>query len=387
MNSSWVIHDNLLLLTPDAQTYYETGREFLTSHYEGESLIRPFLYSVLLYGFHSIGGATLVVFFQMACWVLVGNIIYFTSKSYLKSRAYGIVCMTTFMLNLSLMVYIFHGLTELFSTLLLSLLVYLVLSVKGKFQAHNLIKITLVLALLAVTKPLFYYPFLFFLVFTIFYLVWYKLATSRKLIYLFLAISPVIFQVTFMKVKHNVLKVSTIDDLTFNNYLFAQGLREIEAIDSIELSHAIARTYSGSEKLSYIWENKSTYYSLYINNLWTNIDTDESNFLMSPSKSSKKFADFMDDYNHYLYVLSKWMLLVFLIFFVIDFFKKHLKNHWKMYFIGTILYYIAFSSGISFWQGDRLTIFAIPLWIVLYAIMLQRLWSIFRNVRGQKVAN
>jgi hypothetical protein len=94
----------------------------------------------------------------------------------------------------------------------------------------------------------------------------------------------------------------------------------------------------------------------------------------------------MDDYNHYLFKVSKVMPLIFIIFFLLDLFKRRLKQHWKMYFIGTLIYYVAFSSGISFWQADRLIIFTLPLWVLLYAIMLSRVWSLLQNARKLRQA-
>jgi hypothetical protein len=38
--------------------------------------------------------------------------------------------------------------------------------------------------------------------------------------------------------------------------------------------------------------------------------------------------------------------------------------------LALMLYYILLTSGISFWQGDRLVLPALPLWLVLYSLII-----------------
>jgi len=78
----------------------------------------------------------------------------------------------------------------------------------------------------------------------------------------------------------------------------------------------------------------------------------------------------MDAYNRIYYLISIPFVLLFVFLFFSDLFKKSLKKKWEFYSLGMIFYYIIFSSGISFWQADRLVIFAIPLWITLYAVLI-----------------
>lgn len=368
--------DELLFFNGDSKEYFSTGIEFFKLSETGASIIRPFLYSSILRFLHFFGGAWLVVIFQFMCWLLSANLIYFTIKNRFKPLKIRIIALTVFAINLSLIGYTFTALTEVISTLLLAILTFITLTKENKtFDANFYLKILLLLSLLTVIKPLFYLPFIAFGVVGAFIVI-RKKVNPKFFVYLALVISPVILQVSVMKIKYNVLKVSTIDTLTFDNYLMAQGIREIESISDITESQNMAKSFEKSEKIAYLWEHKSTYLRLYLTNLKENVDAYESNFLY-PNFTIECYYDFMDQYNDLFY----WMSFVFLIgycwFFVIFLLKRKITQHWQLFFLGLLLYYIIFASGISFWQADRLVIFSIPLWITSYILILSH--STIRN--------
>lgn len=387
-NSPWWPSNELLLLTSDANTYFDTGKELFESYSPGYSIIRPFFYPAFLYLIHGLGGAWLVVFVQFLFWVISGNLIFLILKKCTLTVRLSFGFILLFVLNISLIGYTFHGLTELISTFLIAWFIYLLLhSNTNKITASLCIKMLSILALLTVIKPLFQYPFLIFLLFV---LVRFgkEFIQNRGLIVAFvLALSPVVLQISIMKVKHNQLKVSTIDSYTLDRYLVAQGIRKVNGIEDVEASQKMAIAFTKKEQSEFIRNNKGELARLFFTNVKENVDAYESNFMWSEKYTVLEYYDFMDRYNRLLYLISLPIVIIFCLLFVVDFFKKRLNVHWKMYFIGTLLYYIVFSSGISFWQADRLIIFALPLWIVLYAMMLHRLLTFLQSSRKQQAAN
>jgi asparagine N-glycosylation enzyme membrane subunit Stt3 len=61
---------------------------------------------------------------------------------------------------------------------------------------------------------------------------------------------------------------------------------------------------------------------------------------------------------------------IFLVLLVISIYISHKEKEKRNVIIysisGTLIYYILISSGISFWQGDRLVLPSLPIFIFLY---------------------
>jgi len=268
INSPWKISDELLLLTPDSMTYYDTGKEFFTSNFEGSSIIRPFLYASFLYLTHSLGGAYLVVIIQFLLWLASANLVYVTLKKQFLKTNIAVIGLVFFSINVSLIGYSFHGLTEVVSTFLLALLTYILLSSPAKKLDFALsIKVILILALLTAIKPLFYYPFVLFSVISVIINMKFIIRSKISLVFLLLAFSPVVLQISIMKTKHDVMNVSTIGSSTFNRYLLAQGIRDVEKISDVTESENVALKLTDSARIDYLWSHKSLYARLFFNNV------------------------------------------------------------------------------------------------------------------------
>jgi len=110
---------------------------------------------------------------------------------------------------------------------------------------------------------------------------------------------------------------------------------------------------------------------LYFTNITENVDAYESNFLY-PNYTISRYYDFMDSYNSKFFWASLVFVIGFIWLFIVYLFKGKILNHWQMFFLGLLFYYIVFASGISFWQADRLIVFSIPLWIITYNLLLSQ---------------
>ncbi len=371
--------DEILLYTSDAQTYLGAGEEVFSLNKQGFSWTRPYLYSSFLYWGYQIGGSKLIVIAQSFFWLLTANFIYYGVRFISNKKWIQIVAVSLFAINLSLISYIFHGLTEVLSTLLLSIFVYITLKAKTKqFDAYYFVLSTIIFALLTVIKPLFYYPFLVFSIVTIFFHLKTILKTKKLVILLLSAFLIIGTQFFIMYKKYDVIKISAISGLTFDNYILAQGIRKLNDIDDIELSQELARNLSSQEKKKLIFENKSTFLNLYLTNLKDNITGYGTNIILPAKFDVKTYVTFGSEYNKILYVCFLILLPIYIIFCFIDIFLRKIK-HLEFIFIGLLFYYIVFSSGISFFQADRLVLFAIPLWIILYIILIQRMIKVFRR--------
>jgi len=363
--------DALLLYSPDSQEYFSCGIEFYDLSQTGTSFTRPFLFSTILRVLHSIGGTWLVVIFHFLCWCLSANFIYFGLKRRFSNKWIRYISVTIFAFNLSLIGYSFAGLTEVISALILSIIAYItIIKTDRIFDVKYFLQIVLLLSLLSVIKPLFWVPLVVFICVGGIVVV-KKLIQFKYLLILLASLSPVVFQSVVMKLKYNTFKLSKIDTLTFDNYLLAQGIREIDGVVNIAESQAIAKSLNSDEKRAYLWNNKTTYLRLYFTNITENVDAYESNFLY-PNYTIGRYYDFMDSYNSKFFWVSLVFVIGFIWLFIVYLFKGKILNHWQMFFLGLLFYYIVFASGISFWQADRLIVFSIPLWIITYNLLLSQ---------------
>lgn len=375
LNSPLRPSHELLFYSSDSVTYYTAGKEVFDLSAQGTSLTRPFLYSFFLYAVNSIGGAWLLFILQFVMWLASANLIYFSLKNF-KLRMFGqIVGTTLFVANISLMSYQFHGLTEIISVFLGAWLVFLFSKLfKSGYNTKQILGVIFLLALLTVVKPLFQYPFVFALIIGLILFLIKRKYNLKLFLSITLVVLPVVLQLCLMKIKYNEVKISTISELTFRKYIVAQGIREIEGIEDIEESENMALAMNNSDVKTYMWTNRDVYTQLYLANLKDNITGYGRNLLMPPSYTPK-YVDFMSEYNKTNYIAFLVFLPLFLLFCAIDLIKRKLIENWHFLALGFLLYYIIFTSGISFWQAERLTIFSIPFWIVLYLLLIKRVWT------------
>lgn len=380
LNSPFRPSDELLLFTSDSRTYFNAGKEFFDFSAQGDSLIRPFFYSCFLALSYYLGGTWLVVLLQLLFWLTSANLIYYSVRNISEKLIYRVIAVFFFAVNISLISYTFHGLTEIMSVLLLSLITFITCKTfKKGFEFKPAVSILFLFALLTVTKPLFLYPFLFFLLVTGVYFFKTYRKNIKSILLLLLAVTPVLLQLTAMKAKYDILKISEIGSLTFDKYLLAQGIREIESISEVPVSQEIALNMDASEKRHYLWNHRNTFLKFYFKNIQDNVTGYGTNIILPPGKSAPGYIKFMAVYNKILYRIFHVLLLSFVFFSIKDLFSKKRIINWQSTAIGLLLFYIIFSSGISFWQADRLVIFSIPLWITLFFLMLNR----FKKIKNQ----
>lgn len=365
--------DEILLFTSDSITYMSSGNEFFDLHRQGDSWTRPFLYSYFLKQVYNIGGARLIVLFQSLFWLASGNLIFYGIKNISKKPVTRIMAVSAFVINLSLISYIFHGLTELMTVFFLSCITYLTAkSLKKGFDIKYTLSVILLLSLLTVTKPLFLYPLFLFLAAGFIFHIKSFTANPKFILFLVISIAPLIIQYSAMYSKYGVFKISAIGELTFDKYLLSQGIRKIEHIQDIDESQNMALNMSKKEKVSYVLKHKRTYLSLYSGNIKDNITGYGTSIILPAGYHVKGYVNFMSGYNQVHYYAFLIFLPVFLTFSAIDLFTKPFSN-WQQLLLGIVLYYIILTSGISFWQADRLVIFSIPLWITLYTLLIIRI--------------
>ncbi|MGB3948046.1 MAG: hypothetical protein WBM13_08675 [Bacteroidia bacterium] len=359
-----------MFTTYDSTTYVHTSNEFYKFSEIGFSNFRPFLFPLILLIVLNTIGVTGLWLMQVVFWFVAVNLLYFSIKRATDNKLLGYIGALLMATNFSLLGLTMQCLTEVTTILLLSFFLYTTVvyinRIQSLFYFH---RVLILFVLLSVVKPVFYIPLLFilFIILPLFYLKKYKNA-PRKIIILFALLLPLFFQLTLMKVKYNVFTISLISSETFRNYLFAQGMQQNELCSLSEAREKIT-SFTSADVNAYVFENKALYFSLYLQNLKSNLNG-FSSFLIGPRGFIYTgWAMYMTVVNtiyfylHILFIVPLLLLLYYL--------RKRAFVLFLLLLIPLlVVYYIFLTSPVSFNEGDRLIITTLPLWIFVYLLAI-----------------
>ena len=242
-----------------------------------------------------------------------------------------------------------------------------------------------ILVVLAVIKPIFFLPVLvmLFIILPIFYFKKY-IQKPKSLIMLILIITPLLFQITIMKVKYNTFSFTNITSEGIKMYILAQGVEQNNSID-LEGAREITKKYTPQEVSSYIFNNKMLYTKIYLQNLQNAIKSVPCFILYSYNFYQAEIVNYMilvNTFYYYLHIIFAIPILIFLYFA----YKRKEMNYYLVPLIFPLLlaYYILLISAISFGEGDRHVLISLPLWIFLYTLTLDYMFKrgLFKSFLG-----
>lgn len=368
------VSDSVLFSTPDAQQYLATGYEFYDFTQTGASDVRPFLYPLLIRMVHGTGGAWALWFVQLLCWQGSANFIFLSLQRATRKTGFAIAGSLVYAVNLSAIVITLHGLTETVTILLLSCLLYVIAARDTEKPLRTIHRVLLLLVLLTTVKPLFYIPLLLVLAALPFFTFRLYRQQPRRIFILVLLLLPLVYQLTLMKVKYNTVTVSHITEKTLRNYLLAQGVQQTDG-GTWDEAMAKAQAMPGDAVSSHLLSHKKMYTSLLYENLHGNIAANATYLLFPAQYEQPFFATCMKHMNtvyyylHLLFVLP-WLLALYL--------SRRSRNRDALLLLavaGLFNFYILLTSAISFWQGDRLVLPALPVFAVLYPFTVYLLYQ------------
>lgn len=372
----------LLFSTPDSITYLDVANWISHGTPTESTSVRPILYPLFLSIFLKLTGNMGIIIIQSALWLLTVNLVFSSIKRLTKNILFACIGCGIIAINLSLLSLTAHALTEVTTVFLLSLLVYLITLKRESFREPGFIlTILLMLVLLTLVKPIFFLPIIL-VVFVLIPLFHFKrLLLQRRLLFtLLLILTPLLCQMTWVASKHGHFSVSTIGSLTFSRYIVAQGIIQIEGL---EYQNAVdkAEKFSTQEKLNYLKQNALTYSKIFFKNIKGNIQGAPT-FLSYPIENSNpKPTAFMKKYNNTTLYLH-FIFLIIALFTIIQLWRT---SRYPLMIMIVILFvlnsYLIVMTGISYWQGDRLTLPAIALWSVLYPVLS---FYVIQKLKNQK---
>lgn len=377
------VTERLMFSTVDSVTYWLSGNEFYKFNVAGYSEIRPFLYPLIIVVVHNIFGTYGLWIMQMLFWFLAINLIFVSLKKITASRIVSFTGCFIIALNMSYYVLTFIALTEVTINFLIAILIYFTASNINRLNSLRFYHGCLFLFVtLAVIKPIFYLPTLLMLFFIlpIFYFKKYK-GNLLGVFKLLLIITPLLFQLTLMKVKYGSFTFSKIGPNTLSWGMLSQGVQQNNNI-SLDAARAIAQNFSYSQRVSYLLDNKLLYTQIYFQNLRENIKALPCFILYPNNFTQPVIVNYMIIVNTVYYYLH--LIFIFPLLFCIYMAykrKKRYGNGHLILFITTaaLIYYIFLTSPVSFGEGDRLVLTALPAWVFLYSIVFASILNLIRK--------
>jgi len=334
---------------------------------------RPFLYPLILGSCRYFSNNAYAVWFmQFIFWILSLNLTALSVRGLTKRRLFIIITFVIFAANISIIALTFKAVTVTTIIFLLSLWIFLFM----KYDISNLgltsvFLLTFVLSLLAVIKPVFQLHLLLFLLYVFFKHI------RRLKIYpvILIALIPVIMQLSFMVAVHNVFSLSTISEITFKRYLAAKvyAIVEHNSLDSKSIDQARSKTHNSDYWKLFKYFYKHPYHAsvAYLQNVII------ENMLV-PSHFAGDLMDFTRKTNTFFFYLH----FIFFPLLIYTLFAARNDLSFKMVFLYVFFMLIIITAGISFWQGDRLTIVSLPLWLIVYTYVLNSFFlGDFRHYR------
>jgi len=238
----------------------------------------------------------------------------------------------------------------------------------------------------SVIKPLFLYLYVGILA-ALFYR---ALKTkSRRLIFKIPVIASIIIVMTqpvLMKIQQGSFFFSKIGSITIHDYYLQLLYARVEGIpfplqsgpkekDTQQIATATA-TWTTGDILSYAAQNPANAVCTGLETIFTNLDSGSQ---LLPG--NKETLPMLHAWAKAARTLSVGFHLLAVLGIIILAFKKSLIHLMAEHAILQLtLLYIIVTSGISFWQGDRLVIIALPIWMIVYARVFK---LVIRMLRGK----
>ncbi len=379
------ISESSMFATNDSNSYIAVADWIFGGEITGHTAKRPLLFPLMMVLPYKIAGIYGIWFLQFSCWLVGINLCVRAVVRWSKKELIGWIVLGILLSNLSLIAMTFHALSEIPTFFFLSLLLHFIVTKIDRFRSIYFIHgILFFLVLLTLIKGVFYYMVLLCLVMLIVFYGRKYLKTPRSIAWLALILVPLFAQMSIVKKLHGEFVVSTIGGDTFDNYYFAKAMSEIEGSDRGEVIQYIG-TLTSQEKKGYILNHKKEFYEQFVGNVKENIEGDPIYLNLGRPKQNLGAFVYMKIINRLIFILHWFGLIVILINLYLAFRFKRFKDLTLILIIAGLMAYYILTTGLSFWQGDRLVLPSIALWSVLYPVMIMMTIHQIKRIRNQKI--
>ncbi len=361
--------DNHIWWASDARDYRDTGDNFF-GNTEEETVLnrRPWLYPLIVGALrnftpfdpdYSLWALQFIFWLASIAFIFLA-IIRATGKIWL-----ALLATVLFWTHPSPIALTFHGMTEVFNILLLSILTFFLLSRAGGEGDNKDYWLIFLMSLLLVTKPTYQIQLAILLIYIVVksFKKWRILRFWGKIA---LALIPLWIQLLLTWQILGYAIISDVAGVTLKYWTLTRVYAQAEGVSDLREVASVVETWSREEDIAYLLNNKKVTFSVYANNLVKESLLADSYMIIAKDNPMDIAIMTLNKWHLYLH-LFMLPLMLYLLFF------NH-KGKWEAIWILYLSFLIqTLATGVSADQGDRLMITGLPLWIVSYSFVLTKL--------------
>lgn len=358
--------DETMLSLADARQYRAVADWLVHGEPTRATLIRPLLYPLLL-------GATSLVAdpwgtwaFQAALWLAAGVLLFAALRALTGSLAAAVAGAAVYGSNLTLVLLTLHAMPEVLAVFLLCGQVAVVAGARRLGADRALLLLLALAALLTATKPVFVGLFLPLLLLAVARAAVRPAPPFARAGWLALACVPVLLQLGTMTARHGVLELSAIDQAVVRRYA-APRLEQALRGGSLEEARARVEAMSGRELAATVIGSPVTAARVWLGLVWQNLRAGSA--VTDIPEPHPRLSGFMRRLNAAAAALHLVMIVPTLLLVVV--FARG-RDGWRLAELAALalpFLWLLATSGLTFWQGDRIVLPALPLWIALYGLV------------------
>jgi len=362
--------DTSIFSTPDSHTYRQVADWIYGARSSSPASIWvPFLYPTVLGLADRVGGPLGVWAMNVVLWFLALNVT--AVAAYRLTRAYWAAGLIFLLLatNISLILLTFQALTEITTVALIAVWLLGLSFLKSPPSPLRVAAALLPVALLVVVKP----EFEILLVVTILFLlvaVWRSASRAPRLVVVAACLIPVAAQVALMAGANHVLGISQIGDSTIRGYYLSQLFVYLGMSPDVYSAQPQAVAMSNTALLQFLAAHPLAAVRVFAHILRDNLDS-SSNFLTA----ANPILLTIDTVTNQVYA---WVLVAMVPIVAAALWIRR-DARLALLSVGALNVFLA--GGLSFWQGDRLTVIAIPLWGTALALAVRQVADRVRGAR------
>lgn len=367
------------LFSTEDSLEYRSYADWLSGSGEFSSPKRTFFYPLLILVSSGLFGYLGIWILQFFFWLAGCILVYSAALRFTKHTGIAVLAFVITASNISLVVYTAHVLTEIATFFLLTLFMYL-LSFGYKDYKNPLIWSGLIftISVLAAIRPVYQIIWYFWMVVSMVLIIKSLIRKPLFILLLLLATSPVLIQKAINKIEHGTYSSTSIADINLRYYFYRKVKFTVEAApgqtfnalpDSVHTElKAQAKAVENTEVIGYLLNHPLAAMAVYWDNLSENLKAGNPYIDQKANRSLYKWTENIN--NNFIFYIHLLMTLLWMYYVAVHFRKKNKESHF-IFISGLVLFYTLYTSGITYWAGDRLVIPAIAVWSVLYPVLIR----------------
>ena len=356
--------DTSIFSSNDSQNYRDVAHWIYGTGANTESsALRPFLYPLLLGAAERLAGTRGVWLLNVALWFATLNITAAATYQFVKSNSAAALVFLVLATNVSLILLSFQGLTEITTVFLLAVWIYGLSHLTRRPTPAQVAWALLPVTLLTVVKPQFEILLAFTAVILIIGVV--KSPARGLAATVFVAcLIPVAIQVALMVHFNGYFGISSIGDKTFRLYFLSRLDVTIRQTSDIQVARQQMAGLNNLDAGRFVLNHFGDAVVVFVSTLKDNLLAGTS-FLVH---NTPYIARGVLRRVVLVTQLTYFVLLVTMIPLVVVTFWRARDHRLALLCIATLNVFLA--GGLTFGQGDRITIIALPLWLSALVLAL-----------------